>query len=115
MGSSQTKPEFVSYLVDQNVAAGQDVTLRCEANTGEVTAKWEKNGRSLESMGSKYTTRQCGATFTLIIRNITKQDEGKYTISLWNEAGSASCSAMVTVDMRFMLASAQGHLMRPYL
>ncbi|KAL7881329.1 hypothetical protein AOLI_G00081770 [Acnodon oligacanthus] len=101
MGSSLTKPEFVIYLVDQKVAERQDVTLHCEANTGEVTVKWEKNGRSLECMLGKYTVNNCGAKFSLTIRNFTRQDEGKYTIHLRNDAGSASCSAMVTVDHHY--------------
>ncbi|XP_036430931.1 myosin light chain kinase, smooth muscle-like [Colossoma macropomum] len=110
MGSSTTKPEFVSVLVDQNVAEGEDVTLRCVANTGEVTAKWEKNGRRLECVHNKYTINQYGTTFSLTIKNTAKEDQGKYTIHLWNQAGSASCSAVVTVDLHYRLASLKGHL-----
>ncbi|KAL6485193.1 hypothetical protein MHYP_G00072380 [Metynnis hypsauchen] len=98
MGSSPTKPEFVSVLADKQVKEGDEVNLRCEANIEEVTAKWEKNGYRLECVEGKHIKRQSGTTFSLIIRNAAREDEGKYTLSLWNDAGNVSCSAMVTVE-----------------
>ncbi|KAL7881330.1 hypothetical protein AOLI_G00081780 [Acnodon oligacanthus] len=98
MGSAPSA-EFVTVLADQHVKEGQDVILRCEANTEEVTAKWEKNGWSLEYVMDKHIRRKSGKTFSLTIKSVAKEDEGKYTINLRNDAGSASCSAMVTVEL----------------
>ncbi|XP_017558480.1 interferon-induced protein 44-like [Pygocentrus nattereri] len=100
MGSSPTKPEFVSVLADKQVKEGVEVNLRCEANTEGVTAKWEKNGYRLECVEGKHVKRESGTTFSLIIKNAAKEDEGKYTLSLWNDSGSVSCSAMVIVELR---------------
>ncbi|XP_036427328.1 interferon-induced protein 44-like [Colossoma macropomum] len=99
MGSSPAKPEFVNVLADKQVKEGEDVILRCEANIGEVTAKWEKNGSALECVEGKHTMTQSGTTFSLIIRNAAEEDEGSYTLKLWNDSGSASCSAMVIVEL----------------
>ncbi|KAL7866152.1 hypothetical protein SRHO_G00113990 [Serrasalmus rhombeus] len=97
--SSPSKPEIVSVFADKQVKEGQDGTLCCEANTGDVTVKWEKNGRSLECVMDKHIKRQSGKTFSLTIKDTTKDDEGKYTINLSNRSGSASCFAMVIVEL----------------
>ncbi|XP_036427314.1 interferon-induced protein 44-like [Colossoma macropomum] len=99
MGSYPTKPEFVSVLADKQVREGDDVDLHCEVNTEGVTAKWEKNGYRLECVEGKHIKRQSGTTVSLKIRNAAKEDEGNYTLNLWNDSGSASCSAMVTVEL----------------
>ncbi|XP_036430264.1 interferon-induced protein 44-like [Colossoma macropomum] len=97
--STPPKPECVSVLADKQVKEGQGVTLQCEANTGEVTAKWEKNGHRLECVEGKHTRSQSGTAFSLTIKNTAKEDEGNYTINLQNDSGSASCSAMVIVEL----------------
>ncbi|XP_036430226.1 interferon-induced protein 44-like [Colossoma macropomum] len=100
MGSSQTKPEFVSVLADQQVKHGHNVTLKCEANTEDVTAEWEKSGCRLQCVYGKHTVDKRFTTFTLNINNVQKEDEGKYTLKLTNKAGTASCSAMVIVEIK---------------
>uniref|UniRef100_A0A3B4ENE1 Ig-like domain-containing protein n=1 Tax=Pygocentrus nattereri TaxID=42514 RepID=A0A3B4ENE1_PYGNA len=94
-----SKPDIVSVFADKQVKEGQDGTLSCEASTGDVTVKWEKNGRSLECVMDKHIKRQIGKTFSLTIKDTTKEDEGNYTINLSNRSGSASCSAMVIVEL----------------
>ncbi|KAI4873968.1 hypothetical protein NFI96_030643 [Prochilodus magdalenae] len=89
--------EFVSVLADKQVKEGGDVTLCCKANTGRVTAKWKKNDQSLQCVADRHRIYRRGTEFTLEIRKAEKEDEGKYTVTLQNESGSASCSAMVTV------------------
>ncbi|KAI4873967.1 hypothetical protein NFI96_030644, partial [Prochilodus magdalenae] len=87
---------------DKQVEAGKDVTLRCEANIDvtEVTAKWEKNGDRLQCEVDKHEKRHSGKTFALTIKNAESKDEGRYTLTLTNSAGSVSCSAVVTVGNR---------------
>ncbi|KAL7881335.1 hypothetical protein AOLI_G00081830 [Acnodon oligacanthus] len=99
MGSSPAKPEFVKVLADKQAKEGEDVALHCEANVGELTAKWERNGHALECVKGKHSMEQSGTTFSLIIRNAEEQDEGHYTLNLLNAAGSASCSARVIVEL----------------
>ncbi|KAL7881331.1 hypothetical protein AOLI_G00081790 [Acnodon oligacanthus] len=100
MGTSPTKPDFVSALADQHVKEREDITLCCEANTGGVTAKWEKSGHPLQCVEGKHSMRKSDAKFTLTIKDVKKEDEANYTIILRNDAGSASCSAMVTVELK---------------
>ncbi|KAL7866145.1 hypothetical protein SRHO_G00113920 [Serrasalmus rhombeus] len=95
--------EFVNVLAYKQAKEGDDFILRCEANIVEVTATWEKNGHALECVEGKHSVTQSGTTFSLIIRNVAEQDEGSYTLNLLNEAGSASCSAMVTVVTHLFL------------
>ncbi|KAL6485192.1 hypothetical protein MHYP_G00072370 [Metynnis hypsauchen] len=103
MGSSPAKPEFVTVLADKKAKEGEDVILRCEANIEEATAKWEKNGHTLECVEGKHSTTQSGTMFSLIIRNAAEHDEGNYNLNLLNEAGSASCSAQVIVVIHLFL------------
>ncbi|KAI4873961.1 hypothetical protein NFI96_008783 [Prochilodus magdalenae] len=93
-----SKLEFESVLADKEVKEGGYVTLRCKAkHTEGVTAQWEKNNQSLRCVTDKHKINQSDAEFTLEIKKAEKEDEGKYTLTLQNESGSASCSAMVTL------------------
>ncbi|KAL7866150.1 hypothetical protein SRHO_G00113970 [Serrasalmus rhombeus] len=99
MGSYPSKPAFLSVMADQQVRLGQNVTLCCEANTGEVEAKWQKNDYHLQLVHGKHTGRKSGRIFTLEIMNVNKEDQGKYTLQLTNSSGDTSCSAMVIVEL----------------
>ncbi|KAL7881333.1 hypothetical protein AOLI_G00081810 [Acnodon oligacanthus] len=99
MGSYPAKPEFFSIMADQQKKHGQNVSLCCEANTFQVTAVWKKNGHHLQRVYGKHIMRQNGTIFTLEIKNVQKEDEGKYTLQLQNKSGEASCSAMVIVEL----------------
>ncbi|KAL6488189.1 hypothetical protein MHYP_G00019300 [Metynnis hypsauchen] len=98
MGFSMSKPEFVTVLADQHVKIGEDVILRCEANTEELTGTWEKNGLKLDCIQDKNSMTQAGRSFVLEIRNAEEGDEGNYTLILRNKKGEASRSALVTVE-----------------
>ncbi|KAI4895120.1 hypothetical protein NFI96_030078 [Prochilodus magdalenae] len=87
-------------MADQQVKEGGDITLCCVANTDKVKAKWEINSQSLQCVTDKHVKKQNDTTFTLKIKNAEKEDEGKYTVTLENESGSVSCSAMLTVELR---------------
>ncbi|XP_046696239.1 interferon-induced protein 44-like isoform X1 [Silurus meridionalis] len=94
------KPEFVTVLGDKIVTSGETVILRCEANTEGVDAKLEKDGSKLSCVEGKHKVTRTGKTFTLKILNADETDEGKYTLTLSNTAGSASCSAFIRVEMK---------------
>ncbi|KAI5628586.1 interferon-induced protein 44 [Silurus asotus] len=91
------KPEFVTFLADKNVTRGERVILLCEANIEKVPATWEKDGSKLLCVEGKHKVYKIGNTFTLEILNADETDEGKYTLTLSNTAGSASCSAFIRV------------------
>ncbi|XP_036430904.1 interferon-induced protein 44-like [Colossoma macropomum] len=99
MGSSQSTPEFVTILADKQVELGQTIILRCEANTEEFTAMWQKNNQSLACVQDKHKIRQIGTKCILEIVNAQEGDEGIYTLNLKNSVGSVSCSAKVTVEL----------------
>ncbi|XP_066497166.1 interferon-induced protein 44-like [Hoplias malabaricus] len=92
-------PEFVYVLADKTVETGQDVTLSCEANTSDVTVKWEKAGHRLQCVEGKHRVEKNGKRFSLEIKNAKQDDEANYTITVENSSGSASCSAMITVEL----------------
>ncbi|KAF5893560.1 interferon-induced protein 44-like, partial [Clarias magur] len=98
MGSSPSKPEFVTVLAEKNVTSGADILLRCEANTEDVTASWQKDGHGLICVHGKHTVSKSGTKCVLKILKAQESDEGNYTIILSNSSGSASCSAFVRVE-----------------
>ncbi|KAF7709919.1 hypothetical protein HF521_016769 [Silurus meridionalis] len=100
MGGNVVKPECVTVLGDKNVTSGVRVILRCEANTEYVTATWEKDGSKLSCVEGKHKVYKIGKTFTLDILNADETDEGKYTLTLSNDKGSASCSAFIRVEIK---------------
>ncbi|KAL6488190.1 hypothetical protein MHYP_G00019310 [Metynnis hypsauchen] len=99
MGFAPSKPEFVTVFADKHVKLGEDVTLRCEANTEELTATWEKNGQKLYGVEGHISMKQGGKLFILEINKAEEKDEGRYALNLKNKQGEASCSAVVTVEL----------------
>ncbi|XP_066543016.1 myosin light chain kinase, smooth muscle-like [Hoplias malabaricus] len=99
MGKSPSKPEFVTVLANKTVKTGQNVVLRCEANTSDVSKRWEKAGHTLQCVEGKHRVVHNGTTFCLEIKDVKQEDEGNYTLNLENSSGTASCSAMVLVEI----------------
>ncbi|KAM9486744.1 interferon-induced protein 44-like [Clarias gariepinus] len=100
MGSAPTKPEFVTVLADKHVTSGDNIILQCQANTEDVTASWEKDSHTLSCVEGKHTVKKIGTRFVLEILNAQESDEGNYSITLSNSSGSASCSALVRVEIK---------------
>ncbi|XP_058249232.1 interferon-induced protein 44-like [Hemibagrus wyckioides] len=100
MGSTPSKPEFVTVLAKQQVPHGQHFILSCEANTEYVTVSWQKDGQKLDCVEGKHKVRQLGTKCVLEISKAEDADEGNYTITLSNSSGSASCSALVRIIIK---------------
>ncbi|KAF5893564.1 interferon-induced protein 44-like, partial [Clarias magur] len=100
MGSGPSKPEFVTVLADKHVTSGDDIILQCQANTEDVTVSWEKDSQKLSCVEGKHTVKKISTRFVLEISNAQEGDEGNYTITLSNSSGSASCSALVRVEIK---------------
>ncbi|KAF5893558.1 interferon-induced protein 44-like, partial [Clarias magur] len=100
MGSSLSKPDFITVLANKQVKSGETIKLSCEASTEVVTAMWEKNGTKLSCVNDKHFIRDHGTMFSLEIANAQESDEGKYTINLKNKKGEISCSSHVRVELK---------------
>ncbi|XP_060785211.1 interferon-induced protein 44-like isoform X2 [Neoarius graeffei] len=100
MGSSLSKPEFVTVLGNKQVKCGETMSLCCEANTEYVTATWTKNGQKLCCVQDKHFIKNNSTMFSLKIVKVEEADHGEYTINLKNKKGEISCSAHVTVELK---------------
>ncbi|XP_066497380.1 interferon-induced protein 44-like [Hoplias malabaricus] len=98
--NSNAEPDFVYVLADKTVKTGDNVFLTCEANTSNVTAKWEKAGHKLQCVEGKHKLSTNGTRFSLEILNAKPEDEANYTVTLQNQSGSSSCSATITVEIK---------------
>ncbi|XP_076857270.1 interferon-induced protein 44-like [Brachyhypopomus gauderio] len=115
MGGNQSKPEFNTVLGDITVGNGEQISLSCEANNTGLTVTWEKDGYELKCVQNKHTMEQneieteteskdkkvkvWKTKCSLKIQNADERDQGNYTINLENKLGTASCSAMVIVEL----------------
>ncbi|XP_053352712.1 triple functional domain protein-like [Clarias gariepinus] len=93
-------PEFVTVLAEIHVRIGDRIVLQCQANTEDATLSWEKDSHTLSCVEGKHTVRKTGTTCVLEISNAQESDEGNYTLTLSNSSGSASCSALVRVEIK---------------
>ncbi|XP_076140380.1 interferon-induced protein 44-like isoform X2 [Alosa pseudoharengus] len=88
--------EFQSHICDNKVKRGEDIVFRCEANTDQLQTTWEKDGQMLYD-GDRVSISQRGKVLSLMISKAKEEDEGKYTITLRNDTGTASESASVSL------------------
>ena len=90
---------------------GQDISFSWEADY-EVSGKWKKDDQTLEDGGRiKIEQTADPKCFKLMITNVEEDDEGEYTLELWNSEGKASGSAKVTVLGTFLCLSLDFELM----
>ncbi|XP_072542672.1 interferon-induced protein 44-like [Salminus brasiliensis] len=94
-----SKPVFVTVLADKQVKIGENFSLKCQTNTERITVTWKKKDQTLCCVEGKHETVKDGKSFSLKITNADPGDEGNYTVTIQNSSGSASCSAMVTVEL----------------
>lgn len=64
------------------------ITLACEASKPRVSPIWRKDGTVLKA-GPKYELLHTGKSLGLIIKEVTKGDEGEYTCDLGTEVSKA--------------------------
>ena len=77
------------------VAEGSDVHFQVEiANKDIDKLRWEKNGRPLHMDGSRKCATSSGQTFSLLVREVNKDDEATYSCA----AGSAKSIARLYVE-----------------
>jgi membrane carboxypeptidase/penicillin-binding protein PbpC len=82
-----TRPLVVPAVVvqpeSQTVARNADTTLSVIARGGNLQYQWRFNGANIAGANSN----------TLLVHRMSKQDEGAYSVVVWNELGSVESAA----------------------
>ncbi|KAG9276838.1 interferon-induced protein 44-like, partial [Astyanax mexicanus] len=99
--------EFVTDLTDEQVGAGDTITLQCKVNTEELTATWEKDGQTLHCVPGKHVMKQDGKSLSLKIKNVEEEDDGIYTLTLINSKAFKIHNDKVKV-LNFLLCGPYG-------
>lgn len=91
------KPSFLKTFESTSVAVGNPLRLECQVNedTG-VTITWARDGKKLHNtMDSKISFDE--KVVSLDIPKTKMKDTGTYVCTATNDAGSSSCSSVITV------------------
>lgn len=82
---------------------GREVSLQCNLKGSEpMTVSWLKDNRELKETESVRMVFE-NKTAMLHFSNLQSQDGGKYSCQVQNQAGSQTCSAVLTVKGQLML------------
>ncbi|KAJ8737014.1 hypothetical protein PYW07_000285 [Mythimna separata] len=91
------RPRIILKPEDTDAFRESSVQLPCEVESeSPVTVEWRKDGSYLDA-NQKYSITVIGS---LIIRNLTVRDTGRYECSVFNEFGRDTASAYLTVKDR---------------
>lgn len=66
------------HLQDTSGKEGQSCTLTCQLSIPNVEAQWFKNGKQLEMKG-RYTSEVKHKVQKLLIRDLKREDQGRYS------------------------------------
>ncbi|KAM6948963.1 obscurin [Aplochiton taeniatus] len=83
----KVKEKVAVFLKSLDDVVGEEkgmITLACEANKPRVSPTWTKDGAVLTA-GAKYEILHTGKSLGLIIKDVTKEDEGEYSCDLGTE------------------------------
>lgn len=80
----------------ENVKRGQTIALSWESNCG-VYGKWKKGNKTLESGDRISISHRDYIHHDLKISNAREEDEGEYTLVVWNRKGEEAGSATIKV------------------
>ncbi|KFM71227.1 Muscle M-line assembly protein unc-89, partial [Stegodyphus mimosarum] len=101
VSESSSSPEFTQKLKDKEVKEGTTAEFTVKF-TGKPTptAKWtfDSDELTIDNTHIELKTEEDGASLTLVIKNTTKDDSGKYSCTITNSFGSQSCSGKLTVS-----------------
>lgn len=94
------KPVFLRELCPVAVTVGQSVTFTVQVSGfPEPAAQWFHNGQTITS-SSVFTFRCHGDEFSLIITSVQRELEGKYSCTVSNRFGQATCSSYLHVRVK---------------
>ena len=83
-----------------SVATGMDAVLTVEATGDELYFQWQKDGECIEKNNSRFYFHQTNTTSTLRIKDVSKDDKGRYKCVVKNlveMSGKASDEAELLV------------------
>lgn len=86
--SPEKRAVFLKSLDDVIGEEKGMITLACEASKPRVSPVWRKEGTVLKA-GPKYELLHTGKSLGLIIKEVTKEDQGEYTCDLGTEVSKA--------------------------
>lgn len=90
-------PSFVKKLENLSSLVGSEVSLLCVLKGSEpMTVSWMKDNHELKDAEHLQITYE-NNTALLHITNLQRNHAGKYSCQAQNQAGSQSCSALLTV------------------
>lgn len=70
--------EVEKHLEDTSGKEGHSCTLSCQLSIPNVEAQWFKNGKQLEMKG-RYSSEVKHKVQKLLIRDLKREDQGRYT------------------------------------
>lgn len=90
-------PSFVRKLENLSSLVGTDISLQCNLKGSEpMTVSWMKDGHELKEAEHIQISYENNAA-VLYITDLQSKHGGKYCCLAQNQAGSQSCSALLTV------------------
>lgn len=90
-------PSFVQKLENLSSLVGSEVSLHCSLKGSEpITVSWLKDNHELKEAENIQITYE-NKTALLHITNVQSSHCGKYSCQAQNQAGSQTCSAVLTV------------------
>ena len=93
--------KFAKGLRNMTVPEGSDANFQVEiANPDIDTVRWERNGKLISEDGHRTKTTAKGREFSLIVKNVKKNDEAAYSCVV----GSAKTVARLYIEGRPTMA-----------
>ncbi|PAA58550.1 hypothetical protein BOX15_Mlig001069g2, partial [Macrostomum lignano] len=92
-------PELLSLFRDRYCRAGEPVTLECEvAASPAPKVAWSFNGQPIDSSDRRFTVSSRGRLHRLRLARATPAESGRICLAAENDAGSATCGALLIVE-----------------
>ncbi|ESO99763.1 hypothetical protein LOTGIDRAFT_141564, partial [Lottia gigantea] len=95
--------EIIKPLKDVKIQEKETATFKCEVSRTGATAKWLKDGKEI-TVGAEYEMKVDEVTFILIIKSVTMEQSGLYTIEIEDKKSSAKLN--ITGTNLFLLTMA---------
>lgn len=90
-------PSFVKKHENLSPLVGSDISLQCTLKgTEPITVTWLKDNHELKEAENVHISYE-NKTAVLLISCLQSQHGGKYSCQAQNQAGSQTCSALLTV------------------